>query len=210
MGLLAQNFPHHQAARFAARLFCVCAMAHPDFRLKTAAVDLVTHWRLPEFHAPAMLAPDELAVLRQALGQDLEADRAAAERLEAAMLELPQVDIPVEHFFGDQVYLRKILIPRGTMATGRIQKFEHISIVISGDMTVWNEHDGLVRVKGPAITVVKPGTKRVGYAHEDTLWATAHGTGFRDIENMVGHLTAASYAEYEAHCLQLANQGKAP
>jgi hypothetical protein len=43
--------------------------------------------------------------------------------------------------------------------------------------------------------VSRPGTKRVGYAHEDTIWTTIHATEETDMEKVEKELIAADYEE---------------
>lgn len=103
--------------------------------------------------------------------------RAQIDTIEAGLLQLPQVEIPVEHRFAEQegLYAREIVIPAGTLMTGRVHKNQHVSIMISGDMTVLTE-TGMQRVKGYHCWICPPGTKRVGYAHSETRWITVHHT----------------------------------
>lgn len=93
------------------------------------------------------------------------------EELEAVMLECEQVEIPVEHLFVNGMYARKIVIPAGTMLTGRVHKFGYVDIMLSGDISVATP-DGVKRMTGYNILEGKPGRKRAGYAHEDTHWVS--------------------------------------
>lgn len=123
--------------------------------------------------------------------------REKVERIEAFMLLQPQVEIPVQHFFsGDGVYGRQIFMPKGTLMTGRIHLHEHLNIILQGDVTMMTV-DGPRRVKGPMSMVSAPGTKKIGYVNEDTIWMTVHATHDRDVKNIERTLTANSYAEYE-------------
>jgi hypothetical protein len=48
-----------------------------------------------------------------------------------------------------------------------------------------------------ASTVIKskPGIKRVGYAHEDTVWITVHPTDETDLDKLEENLIAKSFDE---------------
>lgn len=94
-------------------------------------------------------------------------------RLEAAMLEHPQIDIETRHYFADGLYAREITIPAGAIVTGKVHAAEHLNILSEGEITVWTE-DGMKRLRAPCCLVSRPGTKRVGYAHERTVWTTIH------------------------------------
>jgi quercetin dioxygenase-like cupin family protein len=100
-------------------------------------------------------------------------EQAIAERLEPVEIE------PV-HYFADGLYGREITIPAGTVLTGKIHRGEHLNFLMKGDITVWTE-DGMKRLQAPAVIVSKPGTKRVGFAHTDTVWVTVHASEETDL-----------------------------
>lgn len=132
--------------------------------------------KLYEFSLTA--PPDDEAAISRALIEAAKTpSRQQIDTLEAGLLQLPQVDIPVQHRFAEEegLYAREIVIPRGALMTGRVHKHQHVSIMISGDMTVLTE-TGMQRVKGYHCWICPPGTKRVGYAHEETRWLTVHHT----------------------------------
>lgn len=94
--------------------------------------------------------------------------------LEDAMRLHPhQVEIEPTHYFFEGGYAREITIPAGTLLTGKVHSGEHMNIVSRGSITVWTE-DGMKRVSAPFSFVSRPGTKRVGLAHEETVWTTIH------------------------------------
>src|SRR5687767_14598526 len=95
--------------------------------------------------------------------------------IEAHMLNLPLVEMPVTHHFAERTYGRELFIPKGTVLTGKIHKYSQLNVLVSGELSVLTE-DGIKRVKPPFIVVSPPGTKRIAYAHEDSIWLTVHGT----------------------------------
>lgn len=115
---------------------------------------------------------NDASVTRQD-GPDPLAIRGRIASLEAAMFQEPQVAIETSHVFADGLYAREIVIPAGTLLTGKIHGFEHINIVSKGSISVVTEH-GARRISAPCTFVAQPGTKRLGYAHEDTVWTTIH------------------------------------
>ena len=119
--------------------------------------------------------------------------------LERHMLAMPQVEIPTRHYFSQGVYAREIFIPKGTTLTGKIHKFTQLNIMSAGEMSVLTEN-GIERVKAPFTIVSPPGTKRVAYAHEDTVWTTIHGTDETDLEKIENHFIAQSDEEFIAFC----------
>lgn len=128
--------------------------------------------------------------------------RAQIDRLEEELLKHPQVEIPPRHYFAAGLYAREITIPAGTMLTGKIHRTEHLNIISKGDITVWTE-DGMKRLQAPFCLVSRPGTKRVGYAHTDTVWTTIHATTETDLEALEHELIepAALLTGEELKCL---------
>lgn len=103
-----------------------------------------------------------------------------------------QLQIKTTHRWIDGVYAREVFIPKGSLLVGRIHKHACISIMNIGDKTTISE-DGAMRIKAPFATISKPGIKRVGYAHEDTIWTTIHATQERDLKKLEDELFCDSY-----------------
>lgn len=97
------------------------------------------------------------------------------DRLEKAMLaNLPLVDFPVEHLFTNGLYVRTVFNPAGSLLTTKIHKTEHPFAILKGSVSVYVPGVGTEHLEAPHIGVTKPGTRRVIYAHEDTVWVTFH------------------------------------
>lgn len=105
--------------------------------------------------------------------------------LEDVMRKYEQLKIEPVHYFYAGGYAREITIPGGTLLTGKEHKTEHLNILSKGSITVWTE-DGMKRLTAPFTFVSRPGTKRVGLAHEDTVWTTVHANpdDLRDPEQL--------------------------
>ena len=117
------------------------------------------------------------------------------EAMEAMMLDQPQVEIPVQERFINGMYAREILIPKGTLLTGRVYKAGYLDIMLSGDIAVATPQ-GTKRMTGTNIMEAPPGRKRAGYAFEDTRWITVHRTDHYEPGDMVDMLTFFSASEY--------------
>ena len=121
-----------------------------------------------------------------------EAIRERILRLESWMNTLEQADLPVNHHFAKGQYARELFIPKGVCLIGKIHKCEHLNIISKGDITVLTE-TGMKRIIAPYTFVSRPGTKRVGLAHADTVWVTIHATEETDLEKIEEEVIAASY-----------------
>ena len=107
----------------------------------------------------------------------------AVEKLEEAMLELPQQECPVVHTFGPGLYVRQVTLKADTFAIGHCQKFEHLNVMLTGSVTMI-EPDGSHFVRtAPMVFIGKPGRK-VGYIHEDSVWLNIYATNETDVEKL--------------------------
>lgn len=125
--------------------------------------------------------------------------REQIQALEAELAQLPTRihELPVKHHFAPGVYAREMTIPAGVMLTGKTHRTQHLNIVSAGDITVWTEQ-GMKRIRAPYAFVSYPGTKRVGYAHADTVWTTVHATNETDLEKLEAEMIDMSgEATYE-------------
>ena len=109
---------------------------------------------------------------------------------------LPQVEIPVNHTIHGGMYAREITIPKGTIITGQLYKFDHLDIMISGDVTVSTDSGETKRLKGFNLFKGMSGKKRAGYAHEDTQWVTFHAFEGDNGDQIQAYITAETFEEY--------------
>ena len=121
--------------------------------------------------------------------------RHGIQKLEDAIRNEVQHEIEPVHYFANGLYCREITIPKGMCLTGKIHKTEHINIISKGDISIITE-DGTARIKAPHTIVSKPGTKRAGYAHEETVWTTIHPAETRDLEELERVLIAETREDY--------------
>jgi hypothetical protein len=117
--------------------------------------------------------------------------------LEEEMLKMPQTDLPIKDHFSTGIYAREMFIPKGTVLTGKLHKSDHLNIMLYGDIEIATE-DGLMRMNTPCIIESKKGTKRAGYAHEDTVWITFHVTDETDIAKIEDEVIADNPHKYLA------------
>lgn len=114
----------------------------------------------------------------------------------------PQIEIPVTHYIHGGMYGRQITIPKGTLLTGQLYKFNHFDVMISGDITVSTDTGERKRLKGFNVFKGMSGKKRAGYAHADTTWITFHVADGVDGEEIQRGLTAGSFTELEEFYLE--------
>lgn len=146
-----------------------------------------------------MLSNEEngLSVIGDICVKDKSSNRDAILRYEEFAKELPQVDIPVTHHIHGGMYGREITIPKDTILTGQLYKFDHFDIMISGDITVSTDSAEVVRFKGFNLFKGLSGKKRAGYVHEETKWITFHPFDGENGEEIQEEITAKSFKELE-------------
>lgn len=115
-------------------------------------------------------------------------DRArSVDALEAAMMrEFPPYDMEqhLVHRFAPHVYARELTIPAGILVTGKVHKTRHFSIISQGRVSVWTAQDGLHEHVAPCTFTSEPGTRRVVFAHETTVWTTIHPSEETDLATL--------------------------
>ena len=108
--------------------------------------------------------------------------------------------IPIEHFFMDGVYVRKMTMFKDTVVIGAIHKHLHMCFLLTGRITVVNEDETVDHI-APCFIVSTPGVKRVLYAHEDSIWFNTHKnpSNTEDIKQLEKEIVAITYEEYEEY-----------
>ena len=107
----------------------------------------------------------------------------------------------MRHYLDGGMYARTIFLPKGIFAIGKVHKGPYIDIMISGDMTINSYHsDGRIdlteRVNGFNYLKGWAGRKRVGFAHEDTLWITVDLCKSENIDNAECEIALDNLAQY--------------
>jgi hypothetical protein len=132
--------------------------------------------------------------------------------LELAMLMAPrQAECPVRNLFSPGEYRREMTIPAGVVLTGAEHKTRHLNIVSRGRIVVWTE-TGMREIVAPYEFWSEPGTKRAGYALEETVWTTVHPNpdDCQDMEVLVERLTTSKYSDLLENRTAIEHQGRKP
>jgi len=124
-----------------------------------------------------------------------------AQKIENEALKLPQLQIETTHLFAHNLYAREIKIPAGALLTGHTHRLSQLNIVSKGDISVLTDQ-GVKRLTAPATFVSPPGTKRVGYAHAETVWTTVLGVEEKDIEEIEKKYIVRGEEEFKKYCLE--------
>ena len=119
------------------------------------------------------------------------------ERIEGALLNAPQTDMPIVHRFAPGVYVREIFMPKGTFVIGHRHNTEHFNIVLSGKANVI-VGGGVLPLEAGAVFVSPAGVRKILYILEDMRWLTVHPTDETNVQTLEAQLITKSGA-YLSH-----------
>ena len=98
----------------------------------------------------------------------------------------------LKHTFCDGQYIREIFMPAGQVLTSQIHKKKHPFFILTGKLTIASE-DGVIDIEAPYHGITYPGTKRVIYTHEDTVFITVHATNKTTVEEVTKEVIAEDF-----------------
>jgi len=132
--------------------------------------------------------------------------RAGIMDIEALIKEIPGVlvgreSMPLEHFFGDGCYIRKITMEPGYIITSAIHKKLHPYFVMTGEVSVLTEQ-GEVRIRAPYFGMTPAGTKRLLFIHKKTIWITVHVTDKTDLAEIEKEIIAETFQDFDREVAQ--------
>ena len=107
---------------------------------------------------------------------------------------------PLKHTFADGVYVRQMSMNQGSLVVGAIHKHLHVWFLLTGNISVATE-DSIEDYISPCYVVATPGTKRVIYANEDSIFVNIHKnpTNTQNIEQLEKDIVAKDFKEYEEY-----------
>lgn len=116
-----------------------------------------------------------------------------------------QHSYPLTHNFVDGMYIREIYMGKDSVVVGRIHKKDHFVNLLAGDVTIFDEFNGLHRLKAPCTFRSPKGVKRALYMHEDTIFQTVHrmdDPNLRLVRKVEDEMTCDTYDELETFLLE--------
>lgn len=121
-------------------------------------------------------------VVSNVLTADCKLTADSAELISRAIASCEQIEAPVKHSFGPNLYIRTVFFPAGAYVVGGYQKFEHLNIMLQGKVQMLTE-DGIKTFTAPMSFVGQPGQK-IGYIEEDTVWQNVYSTSETDVDKL--------------------------
>lgn len=95
-------------------------------------------------------------------------------QLDAKILRGEQVICPLEHQFTNNMYIREVFIPAGTLFSTYVHKTQNPFYTI-GELLIWDKMDkewNHIQTNYRGVTQI--GVKRVVYAVTDVVWTSYH------------------------------------
>mgnify|MGYP003651723247 CR=1 FL=1 len=105
---------------------------------------------------------------------------------------------PLKHSFSEGIYVREMLMHKGSFVIGHIHRCTHTWFLLTGALIVTTER-GTESYIAPCYVNAPEGAKRAIYAVEDTIFVNVHANpeNSRDIDKLEREITAESFKEYD-------------
>lgn len=110
------------------------------------------------------------------------------DEMEYAMAQHEPFECPIVHRFAPGLYIREMTLPAGVLTTSMEHKTAHAFVVSKGKIEVISENEGAVIYEAPYCGITQPGTRRMAYAVEETVWTTFHVTEETDVETIANEI----------------------
>ena len=110
---------------------------------------------------------------------------------------------PIKHTFADSIYIRQMDMQKDSVVVGAIHKHLHVWFLLTGHISVVTEENTEDYI-APCYVVATPGTKRVIYANEESIFVNIHKnpTNTQDIQQLEKDIVAKDFKEYEEYINQ--------
>ena len=107
---------------------------------------------------------------------------------------------PLKHTFVDGLYIREMEIKKDHFAIGKLQKREHLWMLLKGHLTI-TTIDGTQDYIGPCYIKSSGGIKRAVYANEDSIFVNIYPNpnNEQDLDKIENTWIAKNYLEYEEY-----------
>ena len=133
--------------------------------------------------------------------EDYLVTNADGKNIEGTGIEVLHSDnFPLKHTFVDGVYVREMKFKKDSAVVGAIHKHLHVWFLLYGHLFIATEGSQEEYI-APCYVVAEPGSKRVIYAAEDSLFVNIHANpkNITDIEELEKQLVSLTYKDYEQY-----------
>ena len=133
--------------------------------------------------------------------QDLLIENADGENIEGDGKSIVHSDnFPLKHTFADGVYIRQMDMQAGSVVIGAIHNHLHAWFLLTGSLAVVTE-DTTEEFISPCYVLATPGSKRVIYALEDSIFVNVHKNpdNIKDIKKLEDEIVSLTFEDYEKY-----------
>lgn len=112
---------------------------------------------------------------------------------------IPVIDeIPITHKFADQLYIRQMDMKAGQIVVGAIHNHLHVWFLMTGRVLINNNGKKIEHI-APCYTVSEPGSRRVIYAVEDSIFVNVHKnpTNTKDIKELEKQIVSMTPEQFK-------------
>tara|TARA_R100001377_G_C3156161_1_gene98060 strand:+ start:113 stop:556 length:444 start_codon:yes stop_codon:yes gene_type:complete len=112
-----------------------------------------------------------------------------------SIAEMP--DVSIKHQFADQIYIRQMDLKKGQVIVGAIHNHLHAWFLLTGKVLI-NNNGELIEHIAPCYTVSEPGSQRLIYAMEDSIFVNIHKnpSNTQDIKELEDTIVSFTKEEY--------------
>ena len=109
-------------------------------------------------------------------------------------------NFPLKHTFADGVYIRQMDMKADSMVIGAIHNHLHAWFLLTGRLAVVTE-DSVEEFIAPCYVLATPGSKRVIYAIEESIFVNIHKNpnNIKDIKKLEDEIVSLTFEEYEQY-----------
>ena len=109
-------------------------------------------------------------------------------------------NFPLKHTFADGIYIRQMDMKTGSAVIGAIHNHLHAWFLLTGRLVVATE-DLIEEYVAPCYVLATPGSKRVIYAVEDSIFVNVHKNpnNIKDIEELEKEIVSKTFKDYEEY-----------
>jgi len=113
-----------------------------------------------------------------------------------SIVETPHA--PLTHNFADQLYIRRMDMVAGSVVVGAIHNHQHVWFLLTGKLSIYS-NDKLEDYVAPCYVVSEPGTKRLIYAHEQSIFVNVHKnpSNTKNIEELEKEIVSFTEEEFK-------------
>ena len=109
-------------------------------------------------------------------------------------------NFPLKHTFADGIYIRQMDMETGSVVIGAIHNHLHVWFLLTGHLAVATE-DSIEEFVAPCYVLAEPGSKRVIYAMEESIFVNVHKNpkNIKDIKKLEDEIVSLTFEEYEEY-----------